>query len=258
MKKTKISVVTVTYNCEATLTDTLDSVFSQTYDNIEVIVVDGESTDDTLNIVNKFSDKIDIVISEPDKGIYDAMNKGVKVSTGDFIIFMNSGDRFASEDIINDIFNEYQDKESIIYGSTLIKYSDSEVRLKKSSDKLSFVTGLPFCHQSVFIPRTVISNYLHDITYSIYSDLNFFLSVKDECIFKKIEKPISIYCLDGVSSIYKTKHEIERNTIIFNHYGVSFELLSSLKYTFVRLIKFIIKSQISDSLMKKYRNRKYC
>lgn len=92
----KISIVTVCYNSAATIRDTLESVLSQTYNNIEYIVVDGASKDSTLDIVNEYAGRISTIVSEPDKGIYDAMNKGVNLATGDFVGILNSDDIFAS------------------------------------------------------------------------------------------------------------------------------------------------------------------
>lgn len=96
----KISIITVSYNSESTIRDTILSVLSQTYPGIEYIVVDGASTDGTLRIINEYRDRINTVISEPDKGIYDAMNKGIRSATGDFVGILNSDDFFAAPDII--------------------------------------------------------------------------------------------------------------------------------------------------------------
>lgn len=99
----KISIITVCYNSAETIRDTIESVLSQSYENIEYIVVDGASKDDTLNIVSKFEGQISKVISEPDKGIYDAMNKGVRAASGDFVGILNSDDIFADVNVIRDL-----------------------------------------------------------------------------------------------------------------------------------------------------------
>ena len=93
----KISIVTVCYNSVLTIRDTIDSVLSQDYPNVEYIIVDGGSTDGTMDIVRGFSDKIDVIISEPDHGIYDAMNKGIEAASGEFVGFLNSDDFYATE-----------------------------------------------------------------------------------------------------------------------------------------------------------------
>ncbi len=96
----KISVVTVCYNAESAIENTILSVINQTYTSVEYIIVDGASKDSTMDIVNKYRDKISVIVSEPDKGIYDAMNKGIKLATGDWICFMNAGDSYVNENTI--------------------------------------------------------------------------------------------------------------------------------------------------------------
>ncbi|TWC21857.1 GT2 family glycosyltransferase [Pseudomonas sp. SJZ085] len=104
----KISIITVCYNSAETIRDTIESVLLQRYSNIEYIVVDGASKDDTLNIISEYEGKIAKVISEPDKGIYDAMNKGVKAATGDYVGILNSDDVFAGEDVIQQMVTHLQ------------------------------------------------------------------------------------------------------------------------------------------------------
>lgn len=102
----KLSVITVVYNGEAFLEDTIKSIINQTYENIEYIVIDGASTDGTLNIIKKYEDKIDYWVSESDLGIYDAMNKGIDVASGEFINFLNAGDRFVDEHVWKKYFHK--------------------------------------------------------------------------------------------------------------------------------------------------------
>lgn len=136
----KISVVTVCYNAVDQIEETIKSVVGQTYQNIEYIVIDGGSTDGTTDIIRKYSDKISYWISEPDNGIYDAMNKGIHVATGDYINFMNAGDYFSSASAISDVVKQINATNDIIYGdSTMIDYkgrrrfsaADTDVNLLK-------------------------------------------------------------------------------------------------------------------------------
>ena len=103
---TLISVVTVSYNAVSTIEQTILSVINQTYPNVEYIIIDGGSTDGTVDIIKKYADKIAYWVSEPDKGIYDAMNKGVVVATGEWINFMNAGDIFTDSDVIDKLFHQ--------------------------------------------------------------------------------------------------------------------------------------------------------
>ena len=103
MNNPKISVVTVCYNAVDLIEETILSVINQTYRNVEYIIIDGASTDGTVDIINKYRDKIAYFVSEPDKGIYDAMNKGIKVATGEWLNFMNAGDVFSSNTIVSEV-----------------------------------------------------------------------------------------------------------------------------------------------------------
>ena len=96
----KFSIITVTYNAEAVLEDTIQSVISQTYHHVEYILVDGASKDGTLSIIDRYRDRITRIVSEPDKGLYDAMNKGIRLATGDYLCFLNAGDSFHEDDTL--------------------------------------------------------------------------------------------------------------------------------------------------------------
>ncbi|MFM1931243.1 MAG: hypothetical protein RL226_546, partial [Bacteroidota bacterium] len=104
----KVSIITITYNSASTVEDTIQSVLSQDYPNIEYIIVDGASKDNTLQIVEKYASRIQTVISEPDKGIYDAMNKGVQAATGDVIGILNSDDFYSDEHVISDVVEKFR------------------------------------------------------------------------------------------------------------------------------------------------------
>jgi len=121
---TLISVVTVSYNAVSTIEQTILSVINQTYPNVEYIIIDGGSTDGTVDIIKKYADKIAYWVSEPDKGIYDAMNKGVVVATGEWINFMNAGDIFTDSDVIDKLFHQniIINRVGIVFGDTLVVF----------------------------------------------------------------------------------------------------------------------------------------
>ena len=123
-----ISVVTVSYNAVSVIEQTIFSVINQTYPNVEYIIIDGGSTDGTVDIIKKYADKITYWVSEPDKGIYDAMNKGIELATGEWINFMNAGDSFYSFSILELIFGQTIFSNDIIYGDTLFLAPRSEER----------------------------------------------------------------------------------------------------------------------------------
>ena len=122
----KISVVTVCYNSVNTIEETMLSVLNQTYPDIEYIIIDGGSTDGTVDIIRKYAARLGYWISEPDKGIYDAMNKGIAAATGDYINFMNSGDMFASNDVLSSFKNFVSDDPEIVYGDVKLSYKGKE------------------------------------------------------------------------------------------------------------------------------------
>ena len=110
----KISVITISYNAEKEIEKTILSVISQTYDNIEYIIVDGASKDNTISIVNKYKKKISCVISEPDKGIYDAMNKGIMHATGEWLIMRNAGDVFCDKSVLQNILEDIPEEKTLL------------------------------------------------------------------------------------------------------------------------------------------------
>ena len=118
---TLISIVTVSYNAVLTIEQTILSVINQTYPNVEYIIIDGGSTDGTVDIIKKYEDKIAYWVSEPDKGIYDAMNKGVVVATGEWINFMNAGDIFTDGDVIDKLFHQ-----NIIINNEIMRIEEKE------------------------------------------------------------------------------------------------------------------------------------
>ena len=146
---TLISIVTVSYNAVLTIEQTILSVINQTYPNVEYIIIDGGSTDGTVDIIKKYEDKIAYWVSEPDKGIYDAMNKGGLKATGDFIQFLNAGDWFENEYVIEKIFKDWYKRVDVIYGDMIIRRSDG-VYYAKAQDLSHFENDFPLFHPSTW------------------------------------------------------------------------------------------------------------
>lgn len=173
--KLKISVVTVSYNAADTIEETIRSVVNQTYDNIEYIIIDGGSTDGTVDIIKKYAGRIAYWVSEPDRGIYDAMNKGIAVATGDYINFMNAGDRFNGENIVYEVFGSLIPMISadIIYGNAIFSYPWGELLIKPRSLE-EFNSYNPIFHQSSFTKLPLLKDSPFDISFKIAGDYNFF------------------------------------------------------------------------------------
>lgn len=160
--KNKVSIVTISYNAENEIERTLKSVISQTYDNIQYVIIDGCSTDDTLNIVQKYKEKINVIISEPDEGIYNAMNKSLNYCDGEWVIFMNAGDCFVDSHVLSRIFkNRDLDDFAVIFGSTLT--SKGLMPLKPFVCKEGRALQMGFCHQSSLVRRNIIKNFRFDL-----------------------------------------------------------------------------------------------
>ena len=194
VSKGKISVITICYNASNTIEATIVSVLNQTYGNVEYIVVDGASKDDTLEIVNRYVDKIAYVISEPDHGIYDAMNKGIKVATGDWIIFMNAGDCFHDERVIEEFINRANMDSDIVYGSVMKMLSDIHYRYDpypiEMMDKCMI---LP--HQATFIKTDFQKKHPYDTSFRSSGDYHFFYNAyyKYDAVFQKIDLVVADY-----------------------------------------------------------------
>lgn len=175
MAKDKISVVTVCYNSVDTIEKTIRSVVEQTYDNIEYIVIDGGSTDGTVDVIKKYADRIIYWVSEPDKGIYDAMNKGIAVATGEWIHFRNSGDFFLYRDSVKKFFAEPVDKEvAIVHGNCL--YYDNEGWFEQTppSLRVSYHKEIPILHPATFVRTELQKQMPFDLQYRSSADYDFF------------------------------------------------------------------------------------
>jgi glycosyltransferase involved in cell wall biosynthesis len=221
MDKYKISIVTVVYNGVESIEDTILSVINQTYDNIEYIIIDGGSTDKTQEVIKKYDDKISYWISETDKGIYDAMNKGIKASKGDWILFLNAGDVFFNQDILSSIQRELYNCD-VLYGKTTIKQKNGDMSIREFYPLRLDWKVIPYCHQSVLIKKDLLMETLFDTNYKIGADYNQYFGLKaKKAKFKSVNEIISVYDNDGFSSLnYKKLLEEYKKISLLNHLSV--------------------------------------
>lgn len=223
----KISIITINYNDKFGLTETINSVINQTYKNYEFIVIDGGSTDGSKEIIATFDSKIDIWVSEPDSGIYNAMNKGIKKANGDFVIFMNSGDTFYNDTILKNIESEIDIKYDLFYGDAYF-INKKETFKVEYPDKLSFhfFTINSLCHQACFIKRTLFKDiFYYNENFKIISDWEFMIySICNKNIkYKHISQIITNYNYEGISSLTETSNLIKKETkIVMDTYFPSF------------------------------------
>lgn len=197
----KITVVTVCYNASKCIEKTLQSVVGQTYPHMEYIVIDGGSTDGTVDIIRKYSDRITYWVSEPDGGIYEAMNKAVKHASGDYVNFMNAGDVFFDNCVLEEVFaGKYYD-EDVIYGANLNRFSGGYKAFHPHRVELITI-AMPFCHQSSFTRLSVLRQRPFDTSFCRVADYVFFRRLyEDGGSFRRVNKFISIYDEYGVSSV---------------------------------------------------------
>lgn len=238
MNRPLISIITIVYNNERGIEKTISSVINQTYNNIEYIIIDGGSNDQTVPIIKKYNDKIDYWISEPDNGIYNAMNKGIKVAKGEYLNFMNSGDTFTKNTIIEEIMNLKEENDAIIYGNIIKCYKYHTQRscgiTKSKPDIVDFYKNT-IHHQSAFIKKELFNKYgLYEEKYKLASDWLFFIIAvgigKEKVHYCKLD--IAYFMMDGSSSIGKNKYTQEKETMkhkLFPEYDYIFKELSEYR-----------------------------
>lgn len=198
----KLSIITINYNnCEG-LRKTIKSVVEQTWREFEYIVIDGGSTDGSVDIIRDNSDKISYWVSEPDRGIYHAMNKGIDVAKGEYCIFMNSGDVFFNDNVIHNIMPDL-DGTDIICGD-LIRDFDVNRKINRAPSQISmaYFYNHTLPHQATFIRCRIMKKFRYDESYKIVSDWKFFIEtlVLNQCTYKRIYSIIANFDVQGISS----------------------------------------------------------
>ena len=195
----KLSVITINYNNLNGLKKTIESVVNQTSTQYEYIIIDGGSTDGSVDVIKEYVDKIDYWISEPDKGPYHAMNKGIRVATGDYVIFMNSGDYFYTNDIIAE-FISANPSEDVLCGNMYLSLGCVNFVPKELTFRYFYEGNLP--HQACFIKTSVQKQFPYNENLKIVSDWEFFLKILiiNNGTYRKIDKVISYYDSNGISS----------------------------------------------------------
>jgi len=198
-----ISIITVVFNAADTIEDTIKSVVNQNYKHIEYIIVDGGSTDGTKEIVNAYKERIRCFVSEKDCGIYDAMNKGIKLATGNFVYFLNSGDLLLVN--LEKIIKYFKNEKSIIYGDSY--WIGKHILYYGKTSKWKIMRK-NICHQSIFYPRTVFIQYFYDLNYKIYADYYLNLSLMADKAYNFIYIPVLICYFDDTVGLSKKNKDL--------------------------------------------------
>ena len=230
-----ISVVIVTYNCGAIVRETIESFISQSYNNKELIIIDGKSNDETMSILHDYRINIKVLISEPDKGIYDAMNKGLKHANGDFLIFMGSDDHFVSYDTLERVSRHLIDKNIIYYGDVWRPLNNDIYCGKFYKYKLAVKN---ISHQALFYPKSIYKTKQYSLKYRIMGDYVYNLELWNYYKFEYIKEPISFISQFGLSSNEKDLiFEKERRHVVCKSLGIGAYIYASIYHCIRNLIK---------------------
>ncbi|WDF62873.1 glycosyltransferase family 2 protein [Flavobacterium sp. KACC 22763] len=224
-KKSFLSIITINYNNKIGLEKTIQSVISQTFKDIEYIVIDGGSKDGSKEYIETQKDFIYYWISEPDKGIFNAMNKGIEVSSGEYLLFLNSGDSLNLNTSLDDFINHEGFHGDIVYGD--YKFENGQKIFPDYLTPFFFVrTSLP--HQSTFFRRKVFDEMgFYNEKYKIVSDREFFIKcfLRNRFTFTHINYLLTLYDLSGISnnSLHKEEQASENERMFRENYGIFYE-----------------------------------
>ena len=208
----KISIITINYNNLEGLKRTVESVVNQTWQEFEYIVIDGGSTDDSATYIESQNAHFDYWVSEPDKGIYNAMNKGIAKANGEYLLFLNSGDHLYNENVLEESHSRLMGYDLIYFDMQIVNNKASVIYSYPSKIKFSFMYGGSLPHPATFIKATLFKKFgFYDENYKIVSDWKFFLLAlfKYNCSYNKVGKTLSTFHLDGISSICDYSKERE-------------------------------------------------
>ena len=255
------SVVTITYNAAAVLRPTLDSVMMQDYPNVEHLIIDGASTDETLAIAKayqKLSDEAENghvvkIQSEPDKGLYDAMNKGLRLATGDYIVFMNAGDRFPEADTLDKVMlaavvGDGEERPAVLFANTDIiddKGNFLYHRRLSPPERLtwrSFRYGMVVCHQAFYARTDIARSLPYDTTFRYSADVDWCIRVMKEGerqhhLLRNIHAVVANYMEEGQTTIHHKDSLKERFEVMRRHYGLLTTVLLHAWFAVRKLLK---------------------
>jgi glycosyltransferase involved in cell wall biosynthesis len=253
--KPLITVVTVVFNGAKFLENTIQSVINQTYSNIEYIIIDGCSTDGTLDVIEKYRDEISWV-SEHDKGIYDAMNKGIAMANGKWINFMNAGDSFYSLSTIADVFVGNNYDEDVLFGNVNILYPEFS-KIKSAGNSKNLWRGMQFCHQSVFVRTVIQKQNLFNVS-SLSADFQFFYNLHESnSNFKHIDFLTASVIVGGVSDLNRVEVIEEwRNTVCSEGCNIGVKIYYKcfkIIVSVIGVLKHLLPKIIINSIIKSKR-----
>lgn len=234
-----LTIITVCYNIKDEIERTCKSIAGQTWRDFEWIVVDGGSTDGTVEILNKYKKQMSVFISEKDNGIYNAMNKGIKLAKGKYLNFMNGGDMFDSDNTLEKVFKNREYDADVLYGDDKLIKSNGEMKVRHFPahvDKKFFIER-SLCHQSSFIKRDLFEKYgMYNENFRIVSDWEKWIVFMDNnCVFQHLDLVVGVFASGGVSSTMSPLHVREREEVHRKYYPVLVESYSL--FGFIPILK---------------------
>ena len=255
----KLSIITINLNNKDGLLKTVESVVSQTFSDYEYIIIDGGSTDGSVDIIKQYEDKVDYWISEPDSGIYNAMNKAIRQAKGEYCLFLNSGDWLFKKEGLEYVFNEMFVERDIVYYDVMT--DQGEYRYSDKLTLLSFFISAPIGHQSSFIKTSLFSTIgLYNENWKIVSDWEFFLKavIEYRCTYKHYPYLLSHFNWEGISSTNAALSGKESNAVLRERYPMMYDdyiQLASMSneiihYRNSRIIQIVRKFQKSNVFEK--------
>lgn len=245
----KLSIITVTYNCVKELEETILSVINQDYPNLEYIIIDGGSTDGTVDVIKKYERKLAYWVSEPDKGLYDAMNKGIMKATGEWVTMRNCGDYFAERDSLSKLFAEPVPEDVDFVCAAAYRITDLGYYIAKSRNMESKYSGMSVIHPATFVRTSWHQQRLFDTRFTVCADYNLvYTSVMEGRKIEIRNIPIVIFPEGGYSSVhwdrgYRQGRIIRGKTSALDRFATEYniikmKLMSSIRHI-LRTIPFI-------------------
>lgn len=238
--KKKVSIITACKNAAACLARTINSVREQTYTDYEYIIVDGASTDETAGIIESNRDRIGKCISEPDRGVWHAMNKGIALAEGEYIYFLNAGDRFYGAETLSAVFRDHVIKEDLAYGNIIEDHGKRQVH-REFPDRITsrFLLGNMICHQATFARKELFERYGYfDERFQFVADYDFLWKciIKNKVSCKHIPETIAYYDMHGL-----TEHPGNREQLVREWTAVQDAYLSLPWYVYLRILRPLLK-----------------
>jgi glycosyltransferase involved in cell wall biosynthesis len=250
-----ISIITVCHNEAERIADTITSIANQTYNNIQTIVIDGASTDGSLEILEANTPHIDHLISEPDEGVYHAMNKGIRMAQGEYLIFLNGGDKFYDQNVLSALFKDANTIEDIIYGNVSFVYPDGKKTISQPGRKIGklFLTFNTLCHQSMFFRRSLFERAgLFDLDYDILSDYEFLARsiLKHSATTLYVPVVISYFYKDGMSFSERNRDKVslERLRLQKTHLPYIYQLVGRSHTWALGLREYLPKGRLRRAI----------